>query len=123
LILTNFYCQTKSSGSTAFGKQNCRTISPTFKTPNLELKLVHFFCQICLPFAKLCATKNSLSSHQSHLINRAKKNCAYVDEIDPSRKKIKIQSNLCITTTLGTKNLWPLLTGGRCSEVALCYEN
>jgi len=30
-----------------------------------------------------------------------------------------IQSNLCTTTTLGTLNLWPLLTGGRCSEVYL----
>ena len=29
--------------------------------------------------------------------------------------------NLCTTTTLGTLNLWPLLKGGRCSEVALCY--
>jgi len=27
------------------------------------------------------------------------------------------------TVTLGTQNLWPLLTGGRCSEVALCYKN
>ncbi len=35
----------------------------------------------------------------------------------------QIQLNLCITTTLGTQNLWLLLTGGRCSEVALCYEN
>ena len=26
------------------------------------------------------------------------------------------------TTTLGTLNLWPVLTGGRCSEVALCYK-
>ena len=34
-----------------------------------------------------------------------------------------LQSNLCATTTLGTPNLWPLLTGGRCSEVALCYKN
>ncbi len=34
-----------------------------------------------------------------------------------------VQSNLCIATTLGTQNLWPLLTGGRCSEVALLYEN
>ncbi len=34
-----------------------------------------------------------------------------------------IQSNLCITTTLGTQSLRPLLTGGRCPEVALCYEN
>ncbi len=37
--------------------------------------------------------------------------------------KRKVQSNLCITTTLETQNLWPLLTGGRCSEVALCYKN
>jgi hypothetical protein len=35
----------------------------------------------------------------------------------------QVQSNLCITTNLGTPNLWPLLTGGCCSEVALCYEN
>ena len=30
--------------------------------------------------------------------------------------------NLCTTTTLGTSNLWPLLTSGRCSEVAMCYK-
>ncbi len=35
---------------------------------------------------------------------------------------LPIQSNLCTTTTLGTQNLWLLLTGGRCSEVALCYQ-
>ena len=35
----------------------------------------------------------------------------------------EVQSNLCTTTTLGTPNLWPLLTGGRCSEVALCNKN
>jgi hypothetical protein len=29
-----------------------------------------------------------------------------------------VQSNLCITATLGTLKLRPLLTGGRCSEVA-----
>jgi hypothetical protein len=34
-----------------------------------------------------------------------------------------VQSNLCTTTTLGTPNLWPLLTGGRCSEVAFCYKD
>jgi hypothetical protein len=34
-----------------------------------------------------------------------------------------IQSNLCTTTTLGATNVWPLLTGGRCSEVVLCYED
>jgi hypothetical protein len=33
------------------------------------------------------------------------------------------QSNLCTTTTLGIPNLWPLLTGGRCSVVGLCYED
>jgi len=37
----------------------------------------------------------------------------------------KVQSNLCTSTTFGfgTKNLWPLLTGGCCSDVALCYKN
>ena len=34
----------------------------------------------------------------------------------------KVQSNLCTTTTLGTQNLWPLLTGGRCLEVILCSK-
>jgi hypothetical protein len=29
----------------------------------------------------------------------------------------KLQSNLLTTTTLGTQNLWPLLTGGRYLEV------
>ncbi len=33
-----------------------------------------------------------------------------------------IQSNLCTTSTLGTQKLWPLLTGGRSSEVPLCYK-
>jgi hypothetical protein len=36
---------------------------------------------------------------------------------------LRILSNLCTTTTLGTNNLWPFLTGGRCSEVASCYKN
>ncbi len=36
---------------------------------------------------------------------------------------LRIQSNLCPTTTLGTQNLWPMLTGGRCSEVASFYKN
>ncbi len=36
---------------------------------------------------------------------------------------IRIKSNLCATTTPGIQNLWPLLTGGRCLEVALCYED
>jgi hypothetical protein len=30
-----------------------------------------------------------------------------------------LQSNLCITTTLGTQILWPSLTGGRYSEVVV----
>ena len=29
----------------------------------------------------------------------------------------------CTTTTLRTQNLWPLLSGRRCSKVALCYAN
>ena len=32
----------------------------------------------------------------------------------------KYKKNLCTTTTPGTLNFWPLLTGGRCSVVALC---
>ena len=36
--------------------------------------------------------------------------------------RLKIQSNLCTTTTLDTLSLWPLLTGSRCSGVALCYK-
>ena len=35
---------------------------------------------------------------------------------------LNVQSNLCTTTTLRTLNLLPLLTGGRCSEVALSYK-
>jgi len=34
-----------------------------------------------------------------------------------------IQSNLCTTTTLWAPKKWPLLTGGCCAEVALCYTN
>jgi hypothetical protein len=30
-----------------------------------------------------------------------------------------MQSNMSTTTTFGTPKLWPLLTGGRCSEVPL----
>ncbi len=33
------------------------------------------------------------------------------------------QSNLCTSTTPGTSNLWPLFTGGRCSEVGLFYKD
>jgi len=33
-----------------------------------------------------------------------------------------VQSNLCTAATLGTQKLWPLLTGGRYSEVPLCYK-
>ncbi len=29
---------------------------------------------------------------------------------------------MSITTTLGTPKLWPLLTGGHCSEVPLCSK-
>ena len=36
----------------------------------------------------------------------------------PHTMWMHIQSNLCITATLGTLKLRPLLTGGRCSEVA-----
>ncbi len=34
-----------------------------------------------------------------------------------------VQSNLCTTTTQRTQKQWPLLTGGRCSEVILCNKN
>ncbi len=37
--------------------------------------------------------------------------------------KSSIQSNMCTTTTLGTPNFWPLLTGGRCLEVGLCCRD
>ena len=37
--------------------------------------------------------------------------------------KFHEQSNLRSTTTLETLDLWPLLTGGRSSEVALCSES
>jgi hypothetical protein len=40
----------------------------------------------------------------------------YLRKLLPS---ISVKSNLCTTTIFGTQNLWPLLTGGRCSEV--CY--
>jgi hypothetical protein len=36
---------------------------------------------------------------------------------NPNPITIQLQSNLCTTTTFGTPNLWPLSTGGRCSEV------
>jgi hypothetical protein len=39
------------------------------------------------------------------------------------KKQSKVQSNLCTTITPGTRNFWPLLTGGRYSEVTLCYKN
>ncbi len=39
------------------------------------------------------------------------------------KTKLKIQSNLSTTATLGTPNLWPLLTGGRCSEVVYCCKD
>jgi len=34
----------------------------------------------------------------------------------------RLQSNLSITTNLGTPKLGPLLTGGCCLEAPLCYE-
>jgi len=34
-----------------------------------------------------------------------------------------VQSNLCITITLGTQNFWLFLTGCGSSEQALCYKN
>ena len=37
--------------------------------------------------------------------------------------QLEVLSNLCTTTTLGTLNLWSLLTDSRCSEVALCYKS
>jgi len=43
-------------------------------------------------------------------------------EIGTIKVCLHIQSNLCTTTTLGTQKQWPLLTGGRCSEVCLCYK-
>jgi len=43
--------------------------------------------------------------------------------VQMNETKGKIQLNLCTTTTLRTQNLWPLLAGGRCSEVALCNNN
>jgi hypothetical protein len=39
------------------------------------------------------------------------------------RKTFLHTVKLCTMITLGTQNLWPLLTGGRCSEVVLCYKN
>jgi len=35
---------------------------------------------------------------------------------------LQVQSTLSTTTTFGTPNLWRLLTGDRCSKVALCYK-
>ena len=60
--------------------------------------------------------------------NRLFSNVSRKAYFNTSKNKIKkillkkeVQSNLCTTTTLGTLNLWPLLTGCCCSEVALCY--
>jgi hypothetical protein len=36
---------------------------------------------------------------------------------------LHVQSNLCTTTTLGTPNLWPLLTDVRCLGVDLCDKD
>ncbi len=38
-------------------------------------------------------------------------------------RQIYIQSDLCTTTTFEFPNLWPLLTGGRCSEVVFCFKD
>ncbi len=34
-----------------------------------------------------------------------------------------VLSNLCTTINLGTQKLWPLLTGGHCSEVGLYHKD
>jgi hypothetical protein len=44
-----------------------------------------------------------------------------MDGFSQMKANNEIQSNLSTTTTLGTPNLLPLLKGGRCSEVGLCY--
>ena len=36
---------------------------------------------------------------------------------------ISFACTLCTTTTIGTQNLWPLLTGCRYLQVTLCYTN
>jgi hypothetical protein len=38
-------------------------------------------------------------------------------QVIKSFERLKIQKNPDTTTTLGTADLWPLLTGSRCSEV------
>ncbi len=65
--------------------------------------------------SKFCGKKNSQESKLRFQKRRKKYNIG-------GSHYLLLQSNLCTTTTLGTPNLWPLLTGGRCSEVGLCYE-
>ncbi len=43
--------------------------------------------------------------------------------LEKRNTSLQVQSNLCTTNTIGTLNLWSLLTGGRCSEVALCNKS
>jgi hypothetical protein len=45
-----------------------------------------------------------------------------VKPVNNHHRSNQLKSNLCTTTITGTQNLWPLLTRGRCYEVALCYE-
>ena len=49
--------------------------------------------------------------------------CSPTLQLKKRFKSLALQSDLCTTTNLGIPNLWPLLTGGRCSEVALSYKN
>jgi hypothetical protein len=44
-----------------------------------------------------------------------------VQMVSKKCSKLHVQSYLYTTTTLGPLNLWPRLTGGRCSEVAPCH--
>jgi hypothetical protein len=37
--------------------------------------------------------------------------------------KKNVQSSLCVTATIGTQNMWLLLTGDRCSEIGFCYKD
>jgi hypothetical protein len=65
---------------------------------------IHIWKRWVSTFAKL-----TLKSQSSYLYNHP--------------RIAKLTLAIQITTTLGTQNLWPLLTGGRCSEVALRNEN
>ncbi len=63
--------------------------------------LRNFFCQQLV----------SPSSHRA--IQRNRHGCVFLIALQFKSTK----------TTLETQSLWPLLTNGRCSEVALCYKN